>query len=99
GLLVDRIPLWLILLLDAATYLFSFAVQSTLPYKSTHLMEGVPATSAWRAMAAGWRWLHAHARLSIYFGCTLVPFILVMVDNYLLPVYVKTVLRAPSTVF
>jgi MFS family permease len=99
GLLVDRVPLWWILLLDAATYLFSFAIQSTLPYKSTHLTEGAPAASAWRAMAAGWRWLHAHARLSIFFGCTLVPFILVMVDNYLLPVYVKTVLQAPSTVF
>jgi MFS family permease len=99
GLLADRIPLWSILLVDAATYLFSFAVQSTLPYKSTHLVEGAPTTSAWRAMAAGWRWLHAHARLSIFFGCTLVPFILVMVDNYLLPVYVKSVLRAPSTVF
>jgi MFS family permease len=99
GLLADRIPLWSILLVDAATYLFSFAVQSTLPYKSTHLVEGAPTTSAWRAMAAGWRWLHAHARLSIFFGCTLVPFILVMVDNYLLPVYVKTVLLAPSTVF
>jgi len=99
GLLVDRIPLWLILAIDAGTYLFSFAVQSTLPYQSTHLKAGAQATSAWRTMTEGWRWLHAHARLSIFFGCTLVPFILVMVDNYLLPVYVTRVMHASAAVF
>lgn len=99
GLLVDRIPLWLILTIDAGTYLFSFAVQSTLPYQSTHLKTGAPAATAWQTMTEGWRWLHAHARLSIFFGCTLVPFILVMVDNYLLPVYVTNVLHASATVF
>jgi MFS family permease len=99
GVLVERTPLWIILLIDAGTYLFSFAVQSTLPYKATHLTRDAPRTSAWRMMAEGWGWLRAHARLSIFFGCTLVPFILVMVDNYLLPVYVTTVLRASSTVF
>jgi MFS family permease len=50
-------------------------------------------------MTEAWRWLHAHARLSIFFGCTLVPFILVMVDNYLLPVYVTSVMQASATVF
>jgi MFS family permease len=99
GLLVDRIPLWLILVIDAATYLFSFIVQFTLPYKSTHLIVGAPATSTWKTMTEAWRWLHAHARLSIFFGCTLVPFILVMVDNYLLPVYVTSVMQASATVF
>src|SRR4029434_2194124 len=54
GMLVDRIPLWLILLVDAATYLFSFAVQSTLPYESTHLKAGTPSAGAWRMMAEGW---------------------------------------------
>src|SRR4051812_25264294 len=99
GALVDRVPLWLILIIDAGTYLFSFVVQSTLPYKSTHLKIGAPATSTWQTMTEAWRWLHAHARLSIFFGCTLVPFILVMVDNYMLPVYVTTVMKASATVF
>ena len=99
GLLVDRIPLWFILIIDAATYLFSFLVQSTLPYQSTHLKAGAPSSGAWSAMSEGWNWLHAHARLSIFFGCTLVPFILVMVDNYLLPVYVTAVLQGSATVF
>jgi len=99
GIVVDRIPLWFILFVDAATYLFSFLVQSTLPYESSHLKQGSPPANAWRSMAEGWRWLHAHASVSIYFACTLVPFVLVMVGNYLFPVYVAGVLRAPSTVF
>jgi MFS family permease len=37
GLLVDRVPLWVILLFDASTYLISFLIQATLPYEATHL--------------------------------------------------------------
>ena len=37
--------------------------------------------------------------LSLFFGCTLVPFILVMVSNYLFPVYVSGVLHASAAVF
>lgn len=100
GVLIDRVPLWIILLADAATYLFSFGIQSSLPYQPTHLQHaGPPAASAWHALAEGWRWLHERARLSLFFGCTLVPFILVMVSNYLFPVYVSGVLGAPAAVF
>jgi MFS family permease len=99
GLLIERVPLWLILLIDAGTYLFSFGIQSTLPYEATHLSEATPPRNAWQAMAEGWRWLHDRAQLSIFFGCTLVPFILVMVSNYLFPVYVAEELHAGATVF
>jgi MFS family permease len=99
GLMIDRVPLWLILVIDASTYLFSFAVQSTLAYEPTHVKEGAVSVNAWRAMAEGWRWLHERARLSLFFGCTLVPFILVMVSNYLFPVYVADVLHSPAAVF
>jgi MFS family permease len=100
GLLVDRVPLWGILLADASTYLFSFAIQATLPYAATHLPENAaPPANAWHALAEGWRWLHERARLSVFFGCTMVPFILVMVSNYLFPVYVSDVLHASAAVF
>ncbi|HET7537752.1 MAG TPA: MFS transporter [Candidatus Didemnitutus sp.] len=102
GVMIDRAPLWLILLIDASTYLFSFFVQSTLPYQPTHLQAAggaPPSTDAWRGMMVGWQWLRAHARISIFFGCTLVPFVLVMVSNYLFPVYVTDVLHASATVF
>jgi MFS family permease len=100
GLLIDHVPLWVILTADASTYLFSFLVQSNLPYTPTHLQEGAtPPASAWHAMAEGWRWLDAHRAVSLFLGCTLVPFILVMVSNYLFPVYVADVLHASAQVF
>src|SRR5262249_45270662 len=99
GILIDRVPLWLILLIDASTYLFGFAIQSTPPYEATHLKDATPPRNAWQAMAEGWRWLHERAQLSVFFACTLVPFILVMVSNYLFPVYVAEELHAGATVF
>lgn len=99
GLMIDRVPLWLILLIDSGTYLFSFGIQSTIPYEASHLQQARPPANAWRAMAEGWRWLQERASLSLFFGCTLVPFVLVMVSNYLFPVYVATDLRASSSVY
>jgi hypothetical protein len=50
GVLVEHVPLWGILIFDAATYVASFAIQATLPYHPTHLPE--PALPA-AASAAG----------------------------------------------
>ena len=101
SVLIDRVPLALILLIDAFTYLFSFLVQSTIPYAATHLdaVAGTAPPKVWHSIVEGWRWLHERPRLTVFFACTLVPFILVMVSNYLFPIYVAEVLHASSTVF
>lgn len=101
SLFIDHVPIWVILLIDSGTYLFSFLVQSTLPYESTHLAatQGQPPIGTWRSMVEGWRWLHERPRLTVFFACTMMPFILVMVSNYLFPIYVSTVLQASSAVF
>lgn len=133
GLLVAHVPLWLILLFDAATYAASFALQSTLPYTATHLAPAAPARpvptdsgaassastptpaaatasppvapppppaaasparGVWTAVGEGWRWLVARPLLALFFTCTLIPFVVVMAGNYLLPIYVAQTLRA-----
>lgn len=101
SVLIGQVPLAVILLLDSATYLFSFIIQSTLPYEATHLRaEGAPPhASVWHDLAKGWAWLRARPPLSVFFACTLVPFILVMVSNYLFPIYVANVMQADGTVF
>lgn len=101
GLLIDRVPLSTILFVDAGTYLISFAIQSTLPYSPTHLPTGgaTKVVTVWQAMSEGWRWAHKNPRLSLFFICTLVPFTLVMVSNYLFPVYVAGTLHATAAVF
>jgi MFS family permease len=101
AMLVGHVSLPTILLFDAATYLISFAIQSTIPYQSTHL-EGataVPRVSVWRGIAEGWQWLRDRPQLAIFFAAALMPFIAIMVGNYLFPIYITQTLEAGAWVF
>lgn len=108
GYLVTHVPLWVILLFDASTYLASFIIQSTLPYQPTHLEasgpEGRPAgpsvrRSIWTSVSDGFRWLRERPRLALFFTCSLVPFVIVMTGNYLYPIYVSQTLQAGAAWF
>lgn len=105
GLLVEHVPLWAILLFDAATYLISFLIQATLPYEASHLAPGAAgrtgaaAPSIWAAVAQGWRWLVERPQLAVFFTCTLAPFLIVMAGNYLFPIYVAQTLQAGALWF
>jgi MFS family permease len=100
SVLVEHVSLTTILLVDAATYLVSFLVQSTLPYHASHLeAAGRTPVSAWRAIAEGWAWLRERPRLAAFFAASLMPFIAVMVGNYLFPIYVTQTLHAGAWVF
>lgn len=99
-LLVEHVSLPTILLFDTATYLCSFAIQSTIPYRATHLESGAaPApASAWRAIGEGWQWLRERPQLAVFFAASLTPFICIMVGNYLFPIYVVQTLHAGAWV-
>lgn len=113
GLLIAHVPLWAILLFDAATYLASFLIQSTLPYQPTHLSESraslrpdlstntppPPNPSIWRSVTEGYRWLRDRPRLALFFTCSLMPFVIVMTGNYLFPIYVAQTLQASAAWF
>lgn len=102
GYLVEHVPLWIILLFDAATYATSFLIQSTIPYEATHLKTSSTATarpSVWTLVAEGWRWLCDRPRLAIFLTCSLIPFVIVMAGNYLFPIYVSQTLHASATWF
>jgi MFS family permease len=47
----------------------------------------------------GLRWLGARPQFTVFILCTLAPFVAVMVGNYLFPIYVQHILRAPAFVF
>jgi MFS family permease len=101
AVLVEHVSLTTILLLDAATYLFSFGIQSSIPYESTHLdaTRDAPQPSAWRAIGEGWGWLRERPQLTVFFAASLLPFIAVMVGNYLFPIYIAHTLGAGAWVF
>ncbi|MBI5689735.1 MAG: MFS transporter [Verrucomicrobia bacterium] len=114
GLLVERVPLWLILLADGAAFLGAFGLLFTLPYTATHLPAGAPAAgpaaspgpparsvggSAWSGVAGGWRWLRDRPRMALFFTSSLLPFVIVMAANYLFPIYVAQTLHAGALTF
>lgn len=100
AVLVGHVSLTTILCVDAATYLFSFAIQSSIPYHADHVAPaGAPRTSAWAGIAEGWRWLRERPRLTVFFAASLLPFVAVMVGNYLFPIYISQTLHAGAWVF
>lgn len=101
SLLIGHVALPVILLADAATYLISFLIQSTIPYHPDHVdaARKQAPRNAWGAMAEGGRWLRDRPRLCVFLLATYVPFVAVMVGNFLFPIYVDRVLAASSDVF
>ena len=101
SLLIGHVALPIILLADAVTYLISFLIQSTIPYHPDHVeaAQKKAARNAWVAMAEGGRWLRDRPRLCVFLLATYVPFVVVMVGNFLFPLYVDRVLAASSEVF
>ncbi|MEO7798860.1 MAG: MFS transporter [Opitutaceae bacterium] len=106
GWLVDHVPLWGILVFDAATYLASFLILRTIPYVATHLAPHAPSSAAsasrptvWASIVEAWQWLRARPRLAIFLTCSLLPFVAVMSGNYLFPIYVAQTLHAKAGLF
>jgi len=100
AMLVEHVSLTSILCFDAATYLFSYIIQSSIPYDADHITPGeAPRTSAWGSIREGWQWLRARPRLTVFFTASLLPFVAVMVGNYLFPIYISQTLGAGAWVF
>lgn len=102
SLLIGKVDLSTILLIDASSYLVGLLLMSTIPYQSTHLgnaADAAPKPSAWQAVAEAWRWLSERRTLLWFFICSFMPFLAVMVSNYLFPIYVVQTLRASSATY
>jgi hypothetical protein len=57
------------------------------------------STSVWISVREGWQWLRERPRLTVFFTCSLVPFLVVMAGNYLFPIYVSQTLQANAVWF
>ncbi|MBA3848910.1 MAG: hypothetical protein C0502_02815 [Opitutus sp.] len=101
SLLIDHVSLTTILLIDASTYFVSFALQSGIPYAPTHRTEEsrAAAPGAWQAVGEAWAWLRERPALSTFLLCSFVPFLCIMVGNYLYPIYVSHTLHASPAVY
>lgn len=102
SVLLDRVELSTILLVNAGTYAVSFALLAGIPYAASHLAAGnkpVVAANAWRAVGEAWTWMRARPALATFLLCSFVPFLGIMVGNYLFPIYVSQTLQASPGVY
>jgi MFS family permease len=94
--LVGRVPLWIILLLDSTTYLTSFLLLVGLPYQQKLKPAG---GNAWRLMFEGFSYLRERPRLTFVLLASFLPFMALMVSNFLSPIFVHDVLRRGADVY
>lgn len=97
SILIEKIDLSVLLLVNGITYLLAFLVIMLIPYKRQNLMNKRKVTM-WLEMKEGALYLKEKPLLILFFTCSFLPFISVMVGNYLFPVYVSKSLHADATI-
>jgi MFS family permease len=95
--LISRVPLWVILAIDASMYAVSFFLITHLAYHRGKL--AASAASALKMMWEGVFYLQQRPRLSVIMFASFLPFLAIMVANYLSPIFVKETLGMGSEVY
>jgi MFS family permease len=95
--LISRVPLWAILAIDATTYAVSFCLIARLTYSWSK--SAGSGGSALKMMVEGVRYLQQRPRLSVVMFASFLPFLALMVANYLSPIFVRDTLGMGSEVY
>ncbi|MBA4495654.1 MFS transporter [Paenactinomyces guangxiensis] len=98
SILVSRIDFSLILLIDAITYIIGFILFLSIPYHRLQTGTEVRKASIWSNMKEGFSYLKKTPLLIVFLASSLMPFICVMVGNYLDPIYIIKTLHADASV-
>ncbi|WP_368502650.1 MFS transporter (plasmid) [Alkalihalophilus sp. As8PL] len=96
ALLVGRIDLWIIFLVDVASFFVALGILFFIPYKS-QLFTKNSTTSKPKMLEdlnSAWSYMKENKALMVLLMCSFVPFIMVLVGNYLNPVYIYSELGA-----
>jgi len=97
SILIGKVDLQWILVLDACMYIAAIYCLWRIPYHRR--LSGISNVSFWRDMAEGWRYMHTKRLLFLFLLASLMPFISVMMTNYLHPIYISTVLKEDGAVY
>ncbi|RXJ00686.1 MFS transporter [Anaerobacillus alkaliphilus] len=87
-----------ILVLDAATYLIAIGLFLTIPYKKKVSFARVTESFFFK-LTEGYRFMKQQPRLFFFLLASFIPFIVVMVTNYVFPIYIDTILAADVSVY
>ncbi|MBN6187151.1 MFS transporter [Aneurinibacillus sp. BA2021] len=98
SVLLDRIDFSFILIADALTYAVGFVLISLIPYASAGERKDVSNASVWENMKEGFMYIKDKPLFAVFYLSSFMPFIGVMVGNYLFPIYIADTLGADGTV-
>ena len=96
--LIAVAPFWGVLCIDAAAYLAAFLLISLLRYQRAEQRASMPG-SAWKMMAEGVQYLRGRPRLSVVMLASFLPFVAIMVGNFLAPIFVRETLHQGPQVY
>jgi MFS family permease len=98
SLMIDHVNFSWVLLADALTYFIGFVLFLLIPYVPSKPVHTGPAASLWGNVIEGFRYMKESKLLTVFLFCALIPFICVMVGNYIHPVYISSVLHGGANV-
>jgi MFS family permease len=98
AIIIDKINLEWLLLLDATTYLSAFFLFWGIPYVPKTISI-VRSDSFWVKLTEGYRYMKNRPTLFVFLMASFMPFIGVMVTNYLFPVYLADVLKVEGSIY
>ncbi|MDP5275931.1 MFS transporter [Chengkuizengella axinellae] len=100
SLLIDVIDFQWILLIDAITYVIAFFILCTIPYTKTKQTTHSNAdASFWGKMREGFIYLKERPLLFLFLFSAFIPFVAVMITNFVFPIYIESTLQAGGTIY
>ncbi|NDI36477.1 MFS transporter [Chengkuizengella sediminis] len=99
-LLIEVIDLHWILVIDASTYAIAFIILYTIPYlKKNQSSHSNTEASFWEKMQEGYEFLKERPLLFLFLISAFIPFVIVMITNYVFPIYIESTLQAGGNVY
>ena len=96
--LIAVCPFWGVLCIDAAAYLSAFLMMSGLNYQRSRERLMAPA-SAWAMLIEGLQYLRGRPRLSVVMLASFLPFVAIMVGNFIAPIFVREALQQGPQIY
>src|ERR1700722_12064862 len=96
--LIAICPFWCVLCIDAVAYSTAFLLIWGLRYQRLPQMT-IAAASAWAMLIEGLDYLRGRPRLSVVMLASFLPFMAIMVGNFLSPIFVREILHQGPQVY
>ncbi|SFJ45295.1 MFS transporter [Thermoflavimicrobium dichotomicum] len=97
SLMITKVHISTILFIDTMTYVLGFLLILSIRYIPQIKNKAPQSMSHWTSMKEGFLYLKKIPWIAIFFISSLMPFIVVMVGNYLNPIHILSTLKADAS--